>query len=275
MRTTHHVRHCCAQNADHLAHGSPLSAFFAEVVCSLAATPPPVGAWPPPNGGNGVIRGVTRRRHADSQRLMLPNPHCHRCGERRRDVMGLAAVSVGGGRSTTGGAGGAEVRQYSPPRTAPGRCRYKIRPADPFSPRARDKIRPVDPFSPPGRWWSRAGRQISRTGCTNMVRLKPTTPLLALNKGPLKPAAPLRPKTAAKTPISHPQRRWQFQSHTDTSEQRRWQFQSHTDTSKQRRSQFQSHTDTSKQRRSRFQPTGPPHLQHPHGARGRARLRRP
>ena len=175
--------------------------------------------------------------------------------------MGLAAVSVGGGRSTTGGAGGAEVRQYSPPRTAPGRCRYKIRPADPFSPRARDKIRPVDPFSPPGRWWSRAGRQISRTGCTNMVRLKPTTPLLALNKGPLKPAAPLRPKTAAKTPISHPQRRWQFQSHTDTSEQRR--------------SQFQSHTDTSKQRRSRFQPTGPPHLQHPHGARGRARLRRP
>ena len=123
--------------------------------------------------------------------------------------------------------------------------------------------------------WSRAGRQISRTGCTNMVRLKPTTPLLALNKGPLKPAAPLRPKTAAKTPISHPQRRWQFQSHTDTSEQRRWQFQSHTDTSEQRRSQFQSHTDTSKQRRSRFQPTGPPHLQHPHGARGRARLRRP
>ena len=75
MRTTHHVRHCCAQNADHLAHGSPLSAFFAEVVCSLAATPPPVGAWPPPNGGNGVIRGTTRRRHAANQLLMLQNPH--------------------------------------------------------------------------------------------------------------------------------------------------------------------------------------------------------
>ena len=85
MRTTHHVRHCCAQNADHLAHGSPLSASFAEVVCSLAATPPPVGAWPPPNGGNGVIRGVTRRRHAASHLLMLQNPHRHRCGRRRRD----------------------------------------------------------------------------------------------------------------------------------------------------------------------------------------------
>ena len=84
MRTTHHVRHCCAQNADHLAHDSPLSAFFAEVVCSLAATPPPVGAWPPPNGGNGVIRGVTRRRHAASHLLMLQNPHRRRCGGRRR-----------------------------------------------------------------------------------------------------------------------------------------------------------------------------------------------
>ena len=85
MRTTHHVRHCCAQNADHLAHGSPLSAFFAEVVCSLAATPPPVGAWPPPNGGNGVIRGTTRRRHAASDLLVLQNPHRHWCGRRRRD----------------------------------------------------------------------------------------------------------------------------------------------------------------------------------------------
>ena len=93
----------------------------------------------------------------------------------------------------------------------------------------------------------RAGRNSSRAGRRNMETMKPTTPLLALNKAPLKPASPLRPKTAPKSPISHPQRRWQFQSHTDTSEQRR----------------------------SRFQPTGPPHLQHPHGARGRARLRRP
>ena len=58
-----------------------------------------------------------------------------------------------------------------------------------------------------------------------MATLKPTTPLHTPNKGPLKPASPLHPKTAPKTPISHPQRRWRFQSHTGTSEQRRSRFQ--------------------------------------------------
>ena len=58
-----------------------------------------------------------------------------------------------------------------------------------------------------------------------MAMLKPTAPLLASNKGPLKPASPLRPKTAPKTPISHPQRRSRFQPHTGTSEQRRSWFQ--------------------------------------------------
>ena len=37
MRTTHHVRDSFAQNADHFAHDTPLSAFFAEVVCTLGA----------------------------------------------------------------------------------------------------------------------------------------------------------------------------------------------------------------------------------------------
>ena len=32
-------------------------------------------AGPPPNGGNGVIRGTTRRQHAANQLLMLQNPH--------------------------------------------------------------------------------------------------------------------------------------------------------------------------------------------------------
>ena len=32
-------------------------------------------AGPPRNGGNGVIRGTTRRRHAANQLLMLQNPH--------------------------------------------------------------------------------------------------------------------------------------------------------------------------------------------------------
>ena len=38
----------------------------------------------PPNGGNGVIRTTTRRRHADSQPLMLQNPHRRQHGGRRR-----------------------------------------------------------------------------------------------------------------------------------------------------------------------------------------------
>ena len=58
-----------------------------------------------------------------------------------------------------------------------------------------------------------------------MATLKPTTPLRAPNKGPLKPTSPLHPNTAPKTPISHPHRRQGFQSHTSTSEQRQWRFQ--------------------------------------------------
>ena len=58
-----------------------------------------------------------------------------------------------------------------------------------------------------------------------MATLKPTTPLLTPRKELLKPASPLHPKNAPKTPISHPQRRWRFQPHTDTSEQRRHRFQ--------------------------------------------------
>ena len=62
---------------------------------------------------------------------------------------------------------------------------------------------------------------MSRTRRDNMATLKPTTPPLTHNKAPLKPPSPLHPKTAPKTPISHPQRRWRFHSHALTSEQRR------------------------------------------------------
>ena len=139
IRTTHHVRHCCAQSADHLAHGSPLSAFLAEVVCSLAATPPPVGTWPPPNGGNGVIRGVTRRRHAASHLLMLQNPHCRRCGRYcEADEIGGDYLAwprrgvVGDERPVIGDMDGAKRRQDSPNKNRAGPLRYKTRPADPF-----------------------------------------------------------------------------------------------------------------------------------------------
>ena len=73
-------------------------------------------------GGNHTIRTATRRRHADRQLLMLPNPHHQQCGGRRRDRRawlrcqrvrgtcqgtrgwrrGLAAVLVGGGRTRAG-----------------------------------------------------------------------------------------------------------------------------------------------------------------------------
>ena len=81
----HHDKHHCAQNADHLAHNTPFSAFLAEVVCTLGTTAPQTVISPPPNGGDGVIRTTTRRRHADSQLLMLQNPHRHRRGGHRRD----------------------------------------------------------------------------------------------------------------------------------------------------------------------------------------------
>ena len=81
---THYPRHHCAQNADHLAYKTPLSAFFTEVVCTVGTTPVQEAASSPPNGGNCIIRGATRRRHAGSQLLMLQNPHCCRCREQRR-----------------------------------------------------------------------------------------------------------------------------------------------------------------------------------------------
>ena len=95
MRTAQDAWHRCAQNADHLAHSSLFSLFFAEVVCTLGTTPSHVGASPPPIGGialyeapirsalttlrppiggNGVIRTATRRRQTDSQLLMLQTP---------------------------------------------------------------------------------------------------------------------------------------------------------------------------------------------------------
>ena len=82
-----------------------------------------------------------------------------------------------------------------------------------------------------------------------MATLKPTTPLRVPEQQPLKPPSPLHPKTAPKQPISHPQRRWRFQSRLGRHPQRRRRFQSHSSTSEQRRWQFQT--------------TGPPGLQNP------------
>ena len=60
---------------------TPLSSFFAEVICDAGASPPRTAALPPrtatsppPNGGNCTNRGATRRRHAEGRLLMLQNP---------------------------------------------------------------------------------------------------------------------------------------------------------------------------------------------------------
>ena len=47
----------CAQNADHLAHNSPFSPFFTEVVCTLGTTPARTATSPPPNARNFATRG--------------------------------------------------------------------------------------------------------------------------------------------------------------------------------------------------------------------------
>ena len=108
-----------------------------------------------------------------------------------------------------------------------------------------------------------AGRTFSRTGRTEVVTVKPTTPLqpliqanvkppspmLAPKQHPLKPATPIQAKNAPKTPNSHPQRRCRFHLRLGQHPQRRCRFQ--------------SHTSTSAQRRWRFQTTGPAGLQDP------------
>ena len=72
--STPRQRHRCAQNADYLARNSPFSPVFAEVVCTLGTTPTKTTLGLPPNGGNGVIRTTTCRRHAASQALMVQTP---------------------------------------------------------------------------------------------------------------------------------------------------------------------------------------------------------
>ena len=84
MRITLHDRHRCAQNVDHLAHSSPFSPVFAEVVCTLGTTPTTATLGLPPNGGIARHEAPTHRRHADTQLLMLQNPHQRRRGGRGR-----------------------------------------------------------------------------------------------------------------------------------------------------------------------------------------------
>ena len=115
-----------------------LSAFFAEVVCTLGTTPPQTAISPPPNGGNDVIRTTTRRRHAASQPLMLQNPTatgmegaggtCRCAGGRWRGLAGLRADAPSEAR----GADGSRAGRRPPAHTAAG---ASVQP--PYRPRGR------------------------------------------------------------------------------------------------------------------------------------------
>ena len=116
--------------------------------------------------------------------------------------------------------------------------REKVRPAHPLQHPTREKVRPASVkrpilgcFERAGRTFSRshpppdhAGRTFSRSGRTEVVTVKPPTPLqpliqasvkppspmLAREQHPLKPSTPMQAKNAPKTPNSHSQRRWRF-----------------------------------------------------------------
>ena len=75
MRTTLHDRHRCTQNTDHLAHNTPIFSVFHRGGLHFGEHTDPRRSLTTTKRGNDVIRDPTRRRHADSQLLMLPNPH--------------------------------------------------------------------------------------------------------------------------------------------------------------------------------------------------------
>ena len=128
-------------------------------------------------GGNGVIRGVTRRRHAASHLLMLQNPHRRRCGrycetdEIGGDYLAWSRRGVAGDeRPVIGDMDGAERTQDSRNKNRAGPLRYKTRPADPFSPDLRYKTLPARSKSPYLTRFARAGRTLYRCHQQEAVR---------------------------------------------------------------------------------------------------------
>ena len=111
---------------------------------------------------------------------------------------------------------------YPPARSAS--KRENTRPARPLQRLFREKVRPASAKTPNLGCFKRAGRQISRAARRNMATLKPATPLLAPNKGPLKPTAPLRAFNTRKTGIFPAQRRHRFQASAHTRLQRCHRF---------------------------------------------------
>ena len=232
-----------------------------------------------PNGGSGVIRGATRRRHADSQLLKVQNPHHCRCGRHcEADQAGGDCTAwprrcaTGDGRTATGNKGGAEARQNSPNKNrtgllpaqnSPSKNRagplpVQNSPSTPLLTACAVQNSPCSPkmalfgtffvcmanFVPLPPATSHAWRTFSCTRHNNMATLKPPTPLQSLIQASMKPSSPLHaPNKGTLKPTSplHPK----TAPKTPISHP-------------QRRRRFQPHTGTSAQRRQRFQTTRPP-----------------
>ena len=86
MRAPGEARRRCAQNVDYLVHDTPLSAFFAEVVCTLGATPlrtvtspSRTVTSPPPNGGNCAVRGARSSLAYVEGAIKRGELRCERC----------------------------------------------------------------------------------------------------------------------------------------------------------------------------------------------------
>ena len=161
---THHPRHHNAQNADHLAHNSPLSAFFVEAVCTVGTTPVQEAASPPPIGGIALHEDPTRRRHAARGLHVVQNPHHF--------------LHVGRHLTCDTRLPCRDTRQNSPSTPSPPLTRYKTRPATAPLVLNREKTRPAPGILGPTRYkthparhktpifghFSRARRILSRPG---------------------------------------------------------------------------------------------------------------
>ena len=90
------------QNADPFSQNSPISPFFTQLVCTLAAKPRQVAAAPSPIGGNCTTRGcdtpATRRKRASCSAKPPPSP----VWRVLEGPEGLAAVLMSGGRAWPG-----------------------------------------------------------------------------------------------------------------------------------------------------------------------------
>ena len=162
-------------------------------------------------------------------------------------LQGLAMGPAGSGGLGPVAVVGWQARNSSPGTPLQRPTREKVRPA-------RQKTPILGHYEHAGRTFSRshpppdhAGRTFSRTGRTEVVTVKPTTPLQPLIQASVKPPSPMQAKNAPKTPNFHPQRRCQFQLRLGRRPQRRQRFQLRLGLCPQRRQRFQTSGPPSRQ----------------------------